>query len=118
MLSTSLLGDEARVILVSAGHMLIVQGGRSDVMFVLRRGQARVLFNGLEVERLAIGDPVGEMSLIDHQPHAASVEAISDCEFVCINEQQFKTLVAETPGFALDLMRTMARRLRSVDRLL
>ena len=87
-------------------------------MFVLIRGEARILVNGREVELLKIGDPVGELSLIDHEARSATVEAITDCEFVCVDEAHFKFMVRETPGFALDLMRTIARRLRNADRLL
>lgn len=118
MLSASLFSDDSRVVHVQAGAKLVVQGGRSDKMFVLLSGQARILVNDLEVERVAIGDPVGELALIDHEPHSASVEAITDCKFACVDERTFYFLVAETPEFALDVMRTMARRLRNTNRML
>jgi CRP-like cAMP-binding protein len=115
MRSASLFSHESRVIAVRAGKPLFVAGEMSGLMYVLKQGEAKVLVDGHEVERLKIGDPVGEMSLIDHEPHSATVEAVSDCEFVCVDEKHFNFLVRETPGFALDLMRTMARRLRSMD---
>lgn len=118
MLCASLLTDDARIVRVQPGAKLFVQGGKSDMMFVLVSGQARIMVNNIEVERLAIGDPVGELSLIDHEPHSASVEAITDCKFACVDERTFNTLVAGTPEFALDLMRTLARRLRNTDRML
>lgn len=118
MLRASLFRNDPRRICVPAGSTLFNQGDRTDMMFVLIDGKARILVNGREVEQLAVGDPVGEMSLIDHEPHSASVEAIVDCEFICVDQQHFNVLVAETPAFALDLMRTLARRLRNADRLL
>jgi CRP/FNR family cyclic AMP-dependent transcriptional regulator len=118
MMCASLFRNDPRLVAVHAGSLLFTQGDSPDMMFVLARGKARILVNGREVEQLAIGDPVGEMSLIDHEPHSATVEAVTDCEFVCVDEGRFQFLVTETPGFALDLMRTMARRLRNVDRLL
>lgn len=118
MLTASLLADDSRIVRVHAGAKLFLQGGKSDMMFVLLSGQARILVNDIEVERLAIGDPVGELSLIDHEPHSASVEAITECKFACIDERTFYRLVVDTPEFALDLMRTMSRRLRNTDRML
>ena len=117
MLRASLFRNDPRTICVPAGARLFNQGERTDMMFVLIQGQARILVNGKEVELLAVGDPVGEMSLIDQEPHSASVEAVTDCEFVCVDQQHFDFLIVETPGFALDLMRTLARRLRKMDRL-
>jgi CRP/FNR family cyclic AMP-dependent transcriptional regulator len=118
MLCASLFRNDPRMICVPAGTTLFNQGDRTEMMFVLIQGQARILVNGREVEQLAVGDPVGEMSLIDQEPHSASVEAVTDCEFICVDQQHFNFLVGETPGFALDLMRTMAKRLRAADRLL
>ena len=118
MLCASLFHNDPRTICVPAGQTLFNQGERTEMMFVLIHGSARILVNCREVEQLAVGDPVGEMSLIDNEPHSATVQAVTDCEFVCVDQKHFNFLVVETPGFALDLMRTMARRLRNMDRLL
>jgi len=87
-------------------------------MYVLVYGEARILIGGREIERLRPGAVVGEMSLVDHEPHSATVEAVTDCEFACVDERRFNFLVTETPGFALELMRIMAHRLRAMNRLL
>jgi CRP/FNR family transcriptional regulator, cyclic AMP receptor protein len=118
MLTASLLADDSRIVRVHAGAKLFVQGGKSNMMFVLLSGQARILVNDIEVERLAIGDPVGELALIDYEPHSATVEAITECKFAGVDERTFYRLVAGTPEFALDLMRTLARRLRNTDKML
>jgi CRP/FNR family cyclic AMP-dependent transcriptional regulator len=85
-------------------------------MFVLSSGEARILVGGQEVGRLHQGEVVGELSLIERQPHSAKVEAVTNCEFVCVDEKRLNFLVTETPGFALNLMRVMAERLRAADR--
>jgi CRP/FNR family cyclic AMP-dependent transcriptional regulator len=116
MLCASLFRNDPRTLCVPAGSRLFNQGDKTDMMFVLISGTARILVNGREVEQLAVGDPVGEMSLIDQEVHSASVEAVSDCEFVCVDQRRFDALIAETPGFAVDLMRTLVKRLRNMDR--
>jgi CRP-like cAMP-binding protein len=83
---------------------------------VLIAGEARILIGGQEVGQVYPGEVVGEMSLIEHQPHSATVEAVTNCEFVCVDEKRLNFLITETPGFALNLMRVVAERLRAADR--
>jgi CRP/FNR family cyclic AMP-dependent transcriptional regulator len=115
MLCYSLFRNNPRFVELVAGTPLFLEGEPSDLMYVLVVGEAKMSIGGREIERLRPGDTVGEMSLIDHQPHEASVEAVTDCEFVCVDEKHFEFLVAEAPGFALELMRLMARRWGEVD---
>jgi CRP-like cAMP-binding protein len=46
-------------------------------------------------------------------PHSATVEAVTDCEFAVVDEKRFDFLVTETPGFAIEIMRVLAHRLRN-----
>jgi CRP-like cAMP-binding protein len=58
------------------------------------------------------------MALIDRAPRSATVEAITDCQFVCVDQKRFKFLVTETPNFALGVMKVLADRLRNADHLI
>jgi CRP-like cAMP-binding protein len=57
------------------------------------------------------------MALIDDEPRSASARARSDCCVFPIDEARFQSLVQETPFFALQVMKTLARRLRKMDAL-
>jgi len=118
MLFYSLFRDDPRMIAVRAGTELFREGDPADLMYVLTKGEARILVGQHEVEKLGLGAIVGEMALIDNQPRSATVAAVTDCEFVCVDEKRFKFLVTETPGFALGVMRVLADRLRSADQLI
>jgi CRP-like cAMP-binding protein len=118
MLFYSLFRDDPHLVAVRAGTPLFSQGDRAEQMFVLIKGAARILVGTREVEKLEPGAIVGEMALIDKEPRSATVEAVSNCEFVCIDERRFKFLVEETPGFALGVMSTLAQRLRSADKVM
>jgi CRP-like cAMP-binding protein len=61
------------------------------------------------------GGIFGEMSLIDDKPRSATARARTDCELVPIDEGRFLELVHQKPGFALEVMKVMAERLRSMD---
>jgi CRP-like cAMP-binding protein len=115
MFGYSLFRNDPRLVAVHAGKPLFVEGDPPGLMYILTLGEARILVAGQEVEKLAIGGVVGELSLVLREPHSASVEAVTNCEFVCVDEKRLNFLVSETPGFALELMRVMAKRLRATD---
>ena len=73
---------------------------------------------GHEVEEVDDGGIFGEMAMIDYGPRSASVVAKTDCEAVEIDEKLFLLLVRQTPFFAIDVMRTLVRRLRAMNELL
>ena len=110
--------DAPRLLALRAGDELFRRGEPADLMYVLTTGEARILVGQREVERLLPGAIVGEMALIDRAPRSATVEAVTDCEFVCVDEKRFKFLVTETPGFALGIMKVLADRLRNADHLI
>jgi CRP-like cAMP-binding protein len=56
------------------------------------------------------------MALIDAAPRSATATALTACTLVPVTAQRFKALVKESPDFAIDIMRVMAARLRSMDR--
>jgi len=114
----SLFRDDPRMVALHAGAPLFRQGEPADLMYILTKGEARILVGQREVEKLGLGAIVGEMALIDRGPRSATVEAVTDCEFVCVDEKRFKFLVTETPGFALGVMRVLADRLRNADHLI
>jgi CRP-like cAMP-binding protein len=58
----------------------------------------------------------GEMALIDANPRSATAVAAWDVKLVPVNEKQFLFLISNTPHFALNVMRIMARRLRAMNK--
>lgn len=52
------------------------------------------------------------MALLEHRIRSASAVARTDCRLAAISADRFNFLVQVTPNFALDVMRTMAERLR------
>jgi CRP/FNR family transcriptional regulator, cyclic AMP receptor protein len=56
------------------------------------------------------------MALIDTAPRSATAVAASDVKLVPVTEKQFLFLISNTPHFALNVMRIMARRLRAMNK--
>ncbi len=82
------------------------------VMYVVQEGEVDILVHGKRIDTIGAGDCLGEIALIDHKPRSATAVAKTDCKLVPVNERRFQFLVRQTPNFALEVMRTMADRLR------
>ncbi len=98
-----------------AGTDIMREGEPATHMFFLVKGVAAVLAKGREVEEIRDGGIFGEMAMIDRDPRSATVVARTDCEVVIVDERLFLLLVHQTPYFALDVMRTLVRRLRAAN---
>ena len=117
MVFFELFSHNPTIIKVPAGHALFSENEEGHMMYVLAVGSAEVIVNNRVVERLEHGSIVGEMGLVSPGPRSASVVALSDCEFVAVDEKRFQFLVQQTPSFATQVMRVMAERLRRVNQL-
>ncbi|HZV53446.1 MAG TPA: Crp/Fnr family transcriptional regulator [Rhodocyclaceae bacterium] len=119
MLFFDLFRHEPTIVLLKAGAVLFRQGDATNgLMYVLVTGQAEVRVGDQRVEDAAVGAILGEMAMVGTEPRSATVVAVTDCECAAINRKRFDFLVTETPGFAIDIMRVMADRLRRTDRML
>jgi CRP/FNR family transcriptional regulator, cyclic AMP receptor protein len=100
-----------------AGEVIFDIGSPTGTcMYVVREGQLAITVNGQTLEIVEPGGIVGEMALLDDEPRSATVVAHTDCEIVPIDRNRFLFMIAETPFFALAVMRVMAQRLRATTR--
>jgi len=81
-------------------------------MFAIVEGTVEIVRGDAVRETLGAGEFFGEMSLIDKSPRSATARAKTDCRIVAIDEKRFGFMVQQTPFFALEVMRTLAARLR------
>lgn len=76
-----------------AGERLLEQGQKNDRLFFLREGRVSVLVDGEVISELSSsGDVIGEMSLINQRPIAASVRAETDVRAFRVSESFLDTL--------------------------
>jgi CRP-like cAMP-binding protein len=95
-----------------AGTTIFAQGQPSDVMYVVLAGELEIQRGGRAFETLTAGAIVGEMAMIDKAPRSATVIAKTNCRLVPVDEKRFEFMVAQTPFFAVDVMRVIVDRLR------
>jgi CRP/FNR family transcriptional regulator, cyclic AMP receptor protein len=105
---------------IGSGELVIEQGASSDSLYVLLSGSVKVYRmteDGEEINLaiLGSGDVIGEMSLLDHQPRSAHVEALQESTLLQLSQESFRTLLRTYPDIAFNLLATLARRVRITD---
>jgi len=117
-LSIELFQNEPAKKSLSAGSDLFRTGDPGVYLFILLKGEAKIIVDSVVVEIAGPGSIIGEMALIDAQPRSATVQCVSDCVFAQIDRPRFEFLVRQNPAFSLEVMKIMSERLRSTDRML
>ena len=103
------------------GELVVEQGRKSNALFILLNGRARVLTSdsrGREVilAVLEAGAYVGEMSLIDNEPHSATVRAEVQTDVLVLARADFARCLPENSTLAYGVLHGLVRRLRNADR--
>lgn len=101
----------------ASGSTILAENEGGKFMYVLQSGQAEIRVHGKAIEEVIPGGVVGEMALVDHQPRSASVVAITDCVLVPVDEKRFMFLIQQTPFFAIQIMKIMVERIRTMNEL-
>ncbi len=94
------------------GEVIFEEGQAGAEMFIVREGSVTLKHGDAVLETLGPGSVLGEMALIDPAPRSAAAIAGAGLKMAAIDERMFKQLVQRVPGFALELMRLVVRRLR------
>jgi CRP/FNR family transcriptional regulator, cyclic AMP receptor protein len=103
------------------GEIIVEQGKKSNALFIILTGRARVLTSdarGREVilANLEPGDYIGEMSLIDNEPHSATVRAELQTDVLMLGRVEFARCLPENTSMAYAVMKGLVQRLRHADR--
>ena len=95
--------------------VLIRQGEPGRECFVIAEGKAKATVRGSGSASLGPGDVVGEMSLLDQAPRAATVTAWTDMHLLVLTPRNFSALIEEFPPVARRIMVALARRVREAE---
>ncbi len=102
-------------ITIEAGRVLTDQGDAGREAFVIIEGQATVKRNQRKIASLGPGEAIGELSLLDHGPRTATVEAATPMTLLVLSTREFTGVVDQVPGLAHKLMAALASRIRDLD---
>jgi CRP/FNR family cyclic AMP-dependent transcriptional regulator len=96
----------------AAGSSIVLEGGRTETLFVILEGTARITRNGRTVARRNAGEFFGEISMIDGRRRAASVVADTPMRCLVLYHDGLRKLVMDDPRMAWSLLLTLAGRVR------
>jgi CRP/FNR family transcriptional regulator, cyclic AMP receptor protein len=100
---------------VPAGTVIFEAGSTGNEMYGVIEGEVDLRLGNGAVVKLGPDETFGEMALVDSSVRSATAVAASDVKLAVINKRTFLFLVHETPTFALQVMSSLASRLRSQD---
>ena len=99
----------AELQLFRPGSVLIMEGGKSGALLILKQGKVEVNREGVTVATIdQRGAIFGEISVLLDIPHSASVQAVTAVEAYVIADA-LATLESK-PGWSLHLARLLAQR--------
>jgi len=107
---------------VSTGHVIVHQGDLGTKLFVIVKGEVRVLrqsrHGDVEVARMKEGDFFGEMCVLERLPRSASVQAVAETHLVLLSYATFDILFEQMPlehhRVLSNIARSLSARLRDL----
>ena len=110
-----LFNAEASPRVCEAGEVIFRELDMGAEMYVVLEGEVELAIGPNVVETLGPGEPFGEMALIDQAPRVATATARTACKLAVIPERRFLFMVQTAPHFAVQIMKVMADRLRTMN---
>lgn len=99
---------------IPAGEVLFHEGDTADTMFIVLEGEVDLTLDGSLIDTACPGHVFGEMAMIEKGTRSSTARARTDAFIVPVDRSRFLYLVQNTPHFAVDVMASMAYRLRRI----
>ncbi|WP_409344767.1 Npt1/Npt2 family nucleotide transporter [Paenibacillus sp. MBLB4367] len=100
---------------VLAGEAVIREMEEGSSLYVIREGRAVVSKGGTALGALQTGDCFGEMAVLTQSVRTATVHAESNLRLWRLESEAFYEMAFDKTEIALELMRLLSQRLRSVN---
>lgn len=97
----------------AAGTVIFEAGSTGEEMFGVIEGKVELRLPDGQTFEIGPDATFGEMALVDASPRSATAVAVDDTTLAVIDKRRFLFLVHETPTFALQVMSSLAERLRN-----
>jgi CRP-like cAMP-binding protein len=103
-----------------AGDLVLKEGEEAAGFYVVSSGQVEVVkdLGGSKetvLSTLGPGDFFGETALLDGYPRTASIRGLEDGEVLVMTRWDFIAGLKSSPDMAVQILRTLARRLRQTN---
>ncbi len=95
-----------------AGQTVYRQGAEGEALYLLDQGQVQVSSNAGVIATIGAGDVFGEGAFLTGETRSTTITALTDVVAWSLGRTDFEQLALRYPSLALNLSRTMSRRLR------
>ena len=79
------------------GELIFREGAEGKAAFVIQSGAVEIFLNSAKgsivVARFKEGEIFGELALIDGSPRSAGARAMTQCDILCLDKQEFDFLI-------------------------
>lgn len=115
-----LVKEKSSLVEYRKGQIIYREGSSPSGFYCIVLG--RVVISALDyqgketiLEYLHRGKYFGVISLLTGEPHSVTTKAINDCLLLVIDKEDFNFLLKKVSSLAIDLSRTLSRRLKRKD---
>ncbi len=116
----AMVNSKSRIVEYHKGQVIYEQGSAPSAFYCILSGRVQIYTKDesgrqLILEYLHRGKYFGIISLLTNETHSVSAEVINDCAVLVIVKEDFDLLLESIPHLAIDLSRTLSRRLKRKD---
>ncbi len=111
---------KSQIIEYRKGQIIYEEGSSPSAFYCIISGRVQIYTKDKAGSRLILeylhrGKYFGIISLLTNEPHSVTSEAINDCFILVIKKNDFDSILQGIPHLAIDLSRTLSRRLKRKD---
>ena len=116
----AIINSRSQIIEYRKGEIIYTEGSAPSAFYCIVLGRVQIYTldndgNRLILEYLHRGKYFGIISLLTNESHSVCSEAINDCSILVIKKDDFDSVLQRIPRLAIDLSRTLSRRLKRKD---
>ena len=111
---------KSQVIEYRKGQIIYEEGSAPSAFYCIISGRVQIYTKDKAGDRLVLeylhrGKYFGIISLLTNEPHSVTSEVMNDCSVLVIQKNDFDSVLQNIPRLAVDLSRTLSRRLKRKD---
>jgi NTE family protein len=116
----AIINAKSKIVEYRKGQIIYAEGSPPSAFYCIISGRVQIYTkdksgNQSILEYLHRGKYFGIISLLTNETHSVTSEAINDCAVLVIQKEDFDFLLQSIPHLAIDLSRTLSRRLKRKD---
>lgn len=116
----AIIKEKSQLVEYCKGQVIYEEGSVPSAFYCIISGRVQIqtkdkTANPLVLEYLHRGKYFGIISLLTNEPHSVTAQALNDCTILVIQRNDFDFILQRIPHLAIDLSRTLSRRLKRKD---